>query len=128
MVASALIFHVSFGSRSPHGSFATDERWLIASTPSRFIVSISRTSPCTTVSLGSGFRKLPNHMMSNATTSCPAASNLGTRTVPLYPQAPVTKIFIARLSPDIDLGIKTNAQLPELAAKQIRPCCHEGVA
>ena len=54
MVARQLISQVSFGSRSPHGSFATDDRWMIASTPSRSISSMSRTSPLTTFSLGCG--------------------------------------------------------------------------
>ena len=43
---------------------------------------------------GCGRRKLPNHMMSNATTLWPRSSSFGTSTLPLYPHAPVTKTCI----------------------------------
>src|ERR1700722_12179955 len=68
---------------------------MMASMPSRSTSSMLRISPWTTVSAGCSGRKLPNHWISKATTSCPLAISLGTRTLPLYPQPPVTRIFIA---------------------------------
>ena len=48
----ALISHVNLGSISPHGSLATEARWIIVSTPSMGIASMFRTSSLIMRNLG----------------------------------------------------------------------------